>query len=157
MTAGAPSIRIRSAKPADYDDIVALWQAAGLPFRPTGRDTREAFARQLAALAPFYLVAELAEGQSGQAGGALVGVVLGTHDQRKGWINRLAVQPGLQRLGIARRLVAACEDALHAHGIDIVAALVEPENTTSAALFAALGYRTDVPVLYFRKLRHRDV
>ena len=37
-----------------------------------------------------------------EAGGELVGVVLGTHDGRKGWINRLAVAPAYQRRGHRR-------------------------------------------------------
>ncbi len=86
-----------------------------------------------------------------QRGERIVGVALGTHDGRKGWINRLAVQPDHRRQGIAAALVTACDTAIRGHGIGIVAALVESDNTASAAFFEALGYRADVPVHYFRK------
>ena len=71
--------------------------------------------------------------------------------QRKGDINRLAIDPGYLRRGVATMLVQACESALRNRGIGIVAALVEPGHEASAALFRSLGYRTDVPVTYYRK------
>lgn len=147
--AGSDDIRIRPARPGDYRAIVALWTAAGLATRPAGRDAEPAFHAQLKRWADTYLVAEHT--------GRIVGVVLGTHDERKGWINRLAVHPAYQRRGLARRLLTACEQALHAQGIGIIAALVERGNEASAAFFRAAGYATDVPVYYFRKRAYPDV
>jgi len=40
-------------------------------------------------------------------GEELVGSVLASHDERKGWLNRLAVAPNHRRRGPARRLIAA--------------------------------------------------
>lgn len=140
---------IRPAAEDDYPDIVSVWRESGLSVRPQGRDRREAFVAQLARFPKSYLVA--------QAQGRVVGVVLGTHDGRKGWINRLAVLPAYQRRGVASALVAACEQALRASGIGITAALVEPHSAASAALFDRLGYATDVPVLYFRKLESSEI
>ena len=53
--------------------------------------------------------------------------------------------------------IEACEQALHAQGIGIVAALVEKENPTSARLLIDAGYVTDVPVHYFRKRTRPDI
>ena len=144
-----PAITIRPIRADDYAEIVSVWHAAGLSTRPAGRDAEGAFRRQLPHFESTYLVAEDT--------GRIVGVVLGTHDQRKGWINRLAVHPDYRRQGIARRLIAACEEALHAQGIEIVVALVESDNVTSAAAFRAIGYSDDIPVRYFRKLRRPGV
>ena len=140
---------IRNATPADYDKIVALWRASGLSVRLTGRDRKEEFERQLQRFPKCYLVAEV--------DGDLVGVVLGTHDERKGWINRLAVLPSHHGWGVASALVYACEGALHQTGIDIIAAMVEPDNEVSMKFFDRLDYKTDVPVQYFRKLYRDDV
>ncbi len=117
-----------------------------MSIEPQGREGKSAFLQQLDQFPDFYLVATVGE--------RIVGVVLGTHDGRKGWINRLAVHPDDQRRGIASALVSACDKAIRARGISIVAALVESDNAASAALFEALGYREDVPVRYFRKLDH---
>ena len=90
-------------------------------------------------------------------GGRIVGVVLGSHDHRKGWINRLAVLPEYRRRGMASVLMSACEAAIGAHGIEIVAALVESDNEASHAFFERLSYRADVPVRYYRKLSRPDI
>ncbi len=141
---GALSLVIRRAKAEDYDQILVLWREAGTEVSGDGRDSRNAFSRQLGHFPDTYLVAT--------DGGRIVGVVLGTHDWRKGWINRLAVLPEYRQGGLASKLVRACEEAIRGLGIEIVTALVEPANTASVKLFQKLGYRTDVPVRYFRKL-----
>lgn len=145
-TANGP--RIRPARDDDYEAILAVWAAAGLQVRGEGRDARAPFLEQLERFADLYLVAEHE--------GSLVGVVLGTHDGRKGWINRLAVIPEFRRRGVAAALVRDCEKAIRGHGIEIVTALVEPASEASAALFARLGYHEDVPVRYFRKVTTPD-
>ncbi len=139
---------IRRATAADYDDIVTVWSAGALPFCPGYRDSKEGFRRQLERFPSSYLVAT--------DGDRIVGVVLGSHDERKGWINRLAVLPEYRRRGIAEALATACEKAILAQGIEIVAALIGTDNSTSCKLFEKLGYRTDVPVHYYRKLTHPD-
>ncbi len=139
---------IRSATIEDYDQIVELWRAGGPSVRLKGRESKAAFARQLERLSDMYLVAT--------DGDRVVGVVLGSHDHRKGWINRLAVLPEYRRHGIASALVSACEAAIRRHGIEIVAALIEPNNAVSAKVFEELGYRDDVAVRYYRKLSRPD-
>ena len=41
-------MQVERLGPADYDRIVDLWQIAGLPIRAFGRDSKEAFSKQLA-------------------------------------------------------------------------------------------------------------
>lgn len=140
---------IRPARPEDYDAIVHVWRESGLKVAATGRESKASFDRQLAAFGELYLVATDEE--------RVVGVVLGTHDVRKGWINRLAVLPTHRRRGIAAALVRRCDQRLRSMGIEIVSALVEPPNEASCAVFEKLGYRTDVEVVYFRKPSRPDV
>ena len=140
---------LRRAKPEDYSEIVKVWRASGLSVRLQGRESEEAFRRQLERFSDLYLVAI--------DGDRIVGVVLGSHDHRKGWINRLAVLPDYRRRGLALALMSACEAAIGAHGIEIVAALVESDNTASHVFFEGLGYRADVPVRYYRKLSRPDI
>lgn len=142
-------IRVRPMRPDDYPAVRRLWERTGLPIKPTGRDSRAAVLKQLQHSFSTYLVAE----QQGR----LVGAALGTHDGRKGWINHLAVHPDHRRQGLAQRLLAACEQALHAQGIEIIAALVERDNASSAAFFERAGYAADVPVFYYRKRARPDI
>lgn len=141
-------ITIRRLRLRDYDAILHVLDASGLKPRVRGRDSRRAIARQLRMNRTMYLGAF--------DGPELVGTVLGTHDTRKGWINRLAVLPEYRHRGIATRLVRACERALRKKGFEMYAALIEPENIASRSLFTKLGYETS-DVLYLRWKRRGDV
>lgn len=133
---------------SDYERIVALWQAAGLHIKPTGRDARESFERQLAGGTQTALGIETEQGE-------LIGVTLITHDGRKGWINRLAVHPDYRRRGIAKSLIAAAEETLRSQGMDVIAALIEPENNASFGLFVDAGY-VDWPGIHYVSKRSSD-
>ncbi len=79
------ALRIRPLLLHDYDQIISPFRTCGLDPKIRGRDSRPAIARQLRSNRGLYLGAF--------DGDRLVGTVLGTHDSRKGWINRLAVHP----------------------------------------------------------------
>ncbi len=122
--------------------MIALFQIAGMNPKTRGRDSPRSFTEQLRRNRRSYLGAF--------DGDRLVGVVLGTHDTRKAWINRLAVHPDYRRRSIAARLVRACERVLREQGLKMFAALIEPENRASEAFFRSLGYEI-LPILYARK------
>jgi ribosomal protein S18 acetylase RimI-like enzyme len=140
---------IRRARAEDYEAILAVWEASGLPFSPAGRESETSFVAQVSRFPDSYLVAETK--------GRVVGVVLGTHDHRKGWINRVAVLPECRGQGLGGRLLTKCEAALQAGGIEIIGALIEPDNKTSLALFERWGYLNDVPARYYRKKSRPDI
>lgn len=135
------AVTIRRLRPADYEDIVEVLRTCGLNPRTRGRESRKNLARQLRSTQTLYLGAF--------DGPRLVGTVFGTHDTRKGWVNRLAVLPEYRGRGIASRLVRECERGLRRHGLEMFAALIDSENTASRALFAKLGY-TSSDILYYR-------
>ena len=145
----ASAVTIRRIRPQDYQALIALWKRSGLSFRPTGRDRYESIIEQVKVFGDLYLLAE--------CDGKVVGSVMGAHDSRKGWINRLAVDPDCQRKGIARKLVAECEARLCAEGIEIIAVLVEEDNETSCRFFESCDYLADVPVRYYRKRFRNDI
>jgi ribosomal protein S18 acetylase RimI-like enzyme len=144
------SFRIRQLGLEDHEDLLALWQQAGLhSLRPEGRDSRAALAQQLASGVLAILGLE--------ADGRLIGAVVATHDSRKGWINRLAVHPNHRREGHAARLIAAAEETLREQGIHVIAALVESDNPVSLALFRRLGYaEIDSGIHYLTKRDSQD-
>jgi len=142
-------INIRKLTIDDYDALCALWKKAGLPYRPNGRDTRENIASQIEGNCSIYLGAE--------EDGKLVGAILGTHDSRKGWLNRLAVSPDHRGRGIATMLVRAVEETCIALGIEIFACQIEDWNTTSMAIFDHLGYTRHEDIIYFTKRLRPDV
>jgi len=124
---------IRELDLRDYDELLSLWRRAGLhSLKPQGRDSRASVARQLESGVQTILGLEV--------DGRLVGAVVATHDSRKGWINRLAVDPDYRRRGYGARLIEAAEEALRDQGMRIIAALVESDNPASLALFRKEGY-----------------
>jgi len=134
---------IRELKPEDYEEMIALWERAGLPHRPEGRDSRAAIARQMERDPELFLGAFIRE--------KLIGTVIGSDDGRKGWVNRLAVDPDHRRRGIARMLIAEVERRLWARGRKIIAVLVEDWNDVSLKLFQECGYILDRSILYLSK------
>ena len=143
--------QIRQLTLDDYDRLLALWQRAGLhSLRLNGRDSRSALEGQLASGVQTVLGLEVE--------GHLVGAVIATHDSRKGWINRLVVDPTYRRRGYAARLVEAAEAVLRAQGMHVVAALVEHDNPDSLALFRKAGYsELDGGIHYLTKRDSPDV
>lgn len=132
--------------PADYDDILALWERAGLSVRPEGRDAPAIFARQCS------------EGRQRaiglRAGPRLMAVAILTHDGRKGWINRLAVDPACRRRRLASRIIAEAERWFREDlGLEVWAALIEGHNRESQALFDSLGYRRHDVVYVSKRTR----
>lgn len=140
---------IRELRVEDYDALVALWDQAKLLYKPRGRDRRDNIERELKGQNAVFLVAE--------QDGTLIGSIFGTHDGRKGWINRLAVDPAHQRQGIAARLVKEVEDRLYKMGIGIIACLVEDWNCVSLQVFEKLGYTRHQDIIYFTKRKFPDV
>jgi ribosomal protein S18 acetylase RimI-like enzyme len=142
-------MEIRKLTIDQYEELVNLWRRAGLPFKPKGRDSKEAIARQMNANPEFFLGAF--------ENGRLVGAVIVSSDGRKGWINRLAVDPDFRRRGVASTLVAEAERVLRKHGVRIFCALIEAENEASRRLFKKCGYLEHRDIIYFSKRESDDV
>jgi ribosomal protein S18 acetylase RimI-like enzyme len=132
----------------DYEAMLALWQRAGLgTIKPTGRDRRSEFEKQFAG-------GQIAIGL--EEDGQLIGVVIVTNDTRKGWINRLAIDPDYRRKGYGELLVHAAEDALRETGLHMTAAFIEDSNVASLGLFEKLGYVPHPTVVYVSKRDSAD-
>jgi len=136
-------------QPGDFDRIVEIWKESGLSHRPKGRDQRERIAREIEGDCSVFLGA--------RHDGTIVGVVLGTHDGRKGWINRLAVVPAWRGQGIATKLVREVERRIRAQGIEIVTCLIEDDNEDSMRFFEALGYVEHRECIYYSNRLNPDV
>lgn len=141
---------IRPMQPADYPDVRLLWARCRLPSRPNGRDAEEHIRQEIARRASSFLVAVTRDG-------LLIGTVFATHDGRKGWINRLAVDPQWQRRSIGHALVSAAEAELRRNGIEIIGCLIEDGNHASEKLFAAAGYIRHDEIHYYAKRDRPDV
>lgn len=126
-----------------YDEILALWRRAGLPVQAEGRDAPQAFdAQERRGLQRAVGIRDR---------GRLVAVVILTHDGRKGWVNRLAVDPDYRHRGYAIALLAEAERWFREEaGVEVYAALINAHNEASRALFDRAGYET-LDIVYVRK------
>ncbi|HEX9975849.1 MAG TPA: GNAT family N-acetyltransferase [Dehalococcoidales bacterium] len=132
----------------DYDRLTTLWKESGLSYRPRGRDSRRRIEAELKTGTSIFLVDEM--------DGQMVGSVIGTHDGRKGWINRLAVHPSYRHRGLAKKLVAEVEDRLSQVGLEVIAGLIEQSNTASLQLFQSLGYERMSDIVYLSKRKRPE-
>jgi ribosomal protein S18 acetylase RimI-like enzyme len=140
---GCDILELSTLSPRDYYAIIEVWNAAGLPFKPLGRDSQAEVVRQMA-LDPEMWLGCFIEGK-------LVGVVIGSYDSRKGWLNRLAVVPEHQGKGCARALVREMEKRLRTRELGIFAVLIEDGHDASLALFTKAGYEIHEKISYLRK------
>jgi ribosomal protein S18 acetylase RimI-like enzyme len=134
------NIELVSLSIADYDEIISLWERAQLKIRPLGRDSREQLARQLESQAVWLIGA--------RSGDTLVGVVMPSHEARRGWINRLAVDPDYRQQGIGEALMGEAQSQLRVRGLDVIATTIERWNASSLALARKCGFVVDENVIY---------
>jgi len=142
-------MEIRKLTLNNYEDIIKLWSRARLPYKPKGRDRKEAIAAEMKANPEFFLGAF--------EDNRLVGMVIISCDMRKGWINRLAVDPDYRNRGIATALIAESERILRKHGIGIFCVLIEDYNAVSKELFKECGYVGHRDIIYFSKRDSNEV
>ncbi len=138
---GVEAIRVRSYRPADYPEVLAIWEAAGWHNRPS--DSAEAIERKLCLERGPFFVAE--------AEGRVVGTVMGHVDRNWGWVNRLAVHPEWRRRDVARQLMAAVERSLRELEATSIHLLTHEQNAAALGLYESLGYQPYRQIVYMNK------
>ncbi len=133
----------------DYDSMIKVWKLAGLPYKPRGRDSRDSISTQMEANPGMFRCC-MKDGQ-------MVGVVIGSTDGRRGYINRLAVIPECRNKGIAKTLLDSIEEYLDSLGLGIITVLIEDESEESMELFKARGYYFHEDIHYLSKRESPDV
>ncbi len=134
---------IRKLTIDDYNAIIDLWERAGLSHRPKGRDSLKAMTPEMERAETVFLGMFDSD--------KIIGVVMASSDGRKGWINRLAIDPDYRRQGLAGLLIKESELFLYSLGIKVIAALIEGNNQPSESTFANSGYVYADDVKYYSK------
>lgn len=149
QASGMNDFDIRLISAEDIERMISLWKEAGLPTKPGGRDTVENLRKQISECPDLFIGAFDKE--------RMIGVVIGSDDGRKGWVNRLAVVPDKRRCGVASYLLERCEAALRERGRQILCTLIEEGNNTSELLFTSKGYKREDEIVYYAKRDADDV
>jgi len=133
-------IRIRSFRPADYNEVRRLWLSTeGIGLNES--DTRAAVGRFLKRNPGFSVVA-VAEKR-------IVGAMLCGHDGRRGYLHHLAVARKQRRQGIGRELVEVCLGKLRAVGIPKCNLFLFTSNRPGRIFWRHLGWtvRSDLSLV----------
>ena len=140
----AISLHIRSFTPADETSVIDLWRACNLivPQNDPGKDIQ----RKLQDSPELFLVAESDE--------LIVGAVMAGYEGHRGWINYLAVSPGLRRQGIGRQLMDAAEQKLRGLGCPKINLQVRRSNLDVIAFYQSIGFLEDNVVSLGKRLVH---
>lgn len=132
----------------DYDRLLSVWADSGLPYKPSGRDSREMIAKEMALpqCAFFGLIED----------DHMIAVGLANFDGRRGWINRVAVDPDRRGEGIASEIIDVCETFLRQQGAVVICALIEDMNYPSISCFQTHGFVFEGEIGYFTKRDSSD-
>ncbi len=84
---------IRTIEEKDYDGLIPLWQQAEIPVDIEGRERKDVIRKEVRRNRELMMVA--------CDDGHIIASVIGATDDRKGWINRLAVHPEYRRQSFA--------------------------------------------------------
>ena len=141
------SVVIQEMSVSDYDEVRALWESSdGIEIGDI--DSRQDILRFLERNPGLSFVA--------REGGELVGVVLCSHDGRRGYIDQLAVRPSHRRQGIGRSLVARCLFHLMRLGIRRWNLFVLEDNQPAIAFWQALGWAERVELVTMSRQSGED-
>lgn len=115
----------------DYEQVIAVWTAAGLTVDPV-LDSKDALATVLA-MNPTSCFVMCHDDK-------VIGAVLGTYNGRVGWIYHLGVLPEYQNHGIGTRLLAVAEHALKQLGAPMVYLSVKVGTEALLPFYKNRGY-----------------
>jgi ribosomal protein S18 acetylase RimI-like enzyme len=131
MPAARDDITIAEFTMDNFPVIHVLWQRGDLWMRPS--DGREATLLKLTRDPELFLVAR-------DAGGRVVGTVMGGWDGRRAYVYHLAVLPERRRLGIADALMDELEERFRRLGALKAKTQILMDNEASRAFFSRRGY-----------------
>jgi ribosomal protein S18 acetylase RimI-like enzyme len=135
-------LSIRPYEHADEEQVIDLWRRCSLvvPWHDVKRDTLLKLQVQ-----PELLFA-------GTMDRRVVATVMAGYEGHRGWINYLAVAPGIRRRGIGRRMMEAAEAELQSLGRPKVNLQIRSSNRAVIAFYQSLGFSVDDVVSMGKRL-----
>lgn len=138
-------LTIRSYAPADFEKVVALWEACELtrPWNDPASDIEFCVGSENS-----ILLVGLAGGESKIVATAMVG-----HDGHRGWIYYVAVAPEHQEKGGGREIMAYAERWLAQRGVPKAMLMIRETNKKVMGFYERLGYAVEERVVMARWLK----
>lgn len=124
---------IRPYVPEDEPAVLDLWKACHLIVPQN--DPRKDIRRKLQVNPEWFLV--------GVQENQLIATCLAGYEGHRGWINYLAVAPGVRRQRVAARLMAQAEKLLRAAGCPKINLQVRSTNLQVIEFYQSIGFKVD--------------
>jgi len=133
----------------DYGEITRLWAISGIPYDSRDQDSRERVTRDMSGsnCAWFGFLAD----------DHMVGVVTVRYDGRRGWVERLGVDPDYRGEDIAGQLLTACERWCSRFGEVVICCLIDERNGPAMDCLAKAGYRYEPTIKYWSTDEQVDI
>ncbi len=131
---------IRTMTIEDYDQVWALWMSSKNMGFNNVDDSREGIEKYLRRNPDTSFVA--------LEGDEVIGVILGGHDGRRGFIHHACVAERCRGRGVGTALLNRCLEALEAEGIHKAALLVFRRNEIGNAFWEKNGFTVREDVAY---------
>lgn len=135
-------MNVRSFQLSDYKPLTELLEE--VLTTECYEQTMEAFARQLSWDSELVLVAVK---QS-----EIVGMIIGTIDNNKGYYYRIAVSPGHQRVGVGKALVTALRQRFEQRNVTKILITADEHNEPVLPLYESMGFAASDFFRSFQKL-----
>lgn len=135
-------VAFRSATASDSESICALWAVCGLG-GGSDHDASE-IATRLNNDDGFFVVGETNDGR-------VVAVAMGCHDDHRGWMKRVAVDPAQRAMGLGRKLVEEVERRFLHAGVTKLRLAVWQDNEVALSFWNDLDYEELPEIKYFTK------
>ncbi len=132
----------REVENPDMESIVTLWKRCGL-LRAWNDPVRDI---ELAAKSENSTILV------GVAHGTIVASVMVGHDGHRGAIYYLAVDPGFQKKGYGKAIMAVAEAWLRKRGVWKINLMVRAENKSVGGFYEALGYEINPVASYGKRI-----
>jgi ribosomal protein S18 acetylase RimI-like enzyme len=138
-------LTIRSYAPADFEKVVALWEACELtrPWNDPAADIEFCLASENA-----RLMVGVADDESRIVATARVG-----HDGHRGWIYYVAVAPEHRAKGAGREIMARAEEWLTCRGVPKAMLMIRETNSKVIGFYERLGYAVEERIVMARWLK----
>jgi ribosomal protein S18 acetylase RimI-like enzyme len=135
-------MEIRRFTEKDRKGVISLWRRCGLlvPWNHPDLDID----RKLEVQAELFLV--------GVIEGDVVATAMGGYEGHRGWINYLAVDPGMRRRGLGSLMMERIEEGLRATGCPKINLQVRENNLDVIKFYEKIGYSSDHVIGFGKRL-----
>lgn len=137
------NMNIRTMKIKDYDEVIAVWKAAGLHMDPISDS--KAMIKKTLEISPKSCFVAVDQGK-------IVGAVLGAFNGRRVWVYHLGVLPSYQHKGVGTMLVGAVEKASKIAGSPKISLAVMCDNLNVVSFYKKLGFYKVNDSIWFSKV-----